>query len=147
MSGQSLRTKSMIVRAIGAYVLFAHTQDAPLDDEWDDGLEFFKTAPDPAATRTLVYTAGGAPSAAQRARLKVALGSRKLPMAVLTPSALARAAGAAISWFNPQFRVFGADDVDLALDHLGVSGNDRDLLRQTLREMRAELSLLTRRAG
>jgi hypothetical protein len=146
MSGNTLPSTSMMVRRMGPYVVYVHTQEGPSDDEWDDALEIYKDTTEPEATRTLIFTAGGAPSAAQRARLNVALGPNKTPVAVLTASTMARAAGQPIRWFNPQFRMFEQDDLDGALDHLGIPEADRAAVRNTLLELRAELGILPRRA-
>jgi hypothetical protein len=82
--------------------------------------------------RILVYTAGGSPNTAQRARRNALLGDRNIPQAVVTASALARAAGTAISWFQPTFRLFAPDQLEKALDHLAVPGGARLRLRRAI---------------
>jgi hypothetical protein len=60
---------------------------------------------------------------------------------VLTPSALARAAGTAISWFNPSIKMFDPEALERALDHLDATRAQRDLLARTLGELRRELDV------
>src|SRR5687767_3375736 len=96
---QTIRSDTMVVGFVGRYVVFVHGKAAPGDDEWEQSLSFYREAPDARQVRALVYTEGGAPNAAQRAKLNAVLGGRKLPIAVLTTSSIARAAGTAISWF------------------------------------------------
>jgi hypothetical protein len=146
MSGNTLRSRSMVMRRMGPYVVYVHTQEAPSDDEWDEALEVYKDTKEPEATRTLIFSEGGAPCAAQRARMNVAIGPHKTPIAVLTASTVARAAAQPIRWFNPHFGTFDPDDVDGAFDHLGVPEAARSNLRNAVLEMRAELGILPQRA-
>lgn len=133
----TIRTASMAVRMIGNDIVFAHTERSPTDAEWNQGLDAFRNAPDPRTMRVFVYTAGGAPNAAQRARLNALLGGVQPPMAVMSTSPMARAAITAISWFNPKMKGFSPDEPDRALDHLGVTGEARTTLKRAMTELRA----------
>lgn len=126
-------------RSLGNFLVFVHGKEAPSDVEWDELLALFRAVPDITRARVLVFTLGGAPDARQRAKLHQLLGETKPPIAVLTPSALARAAGTAISWFNPRLRVFDPDDVERALDHLDAVRADRQALIHAMGDLRREM--------
>jgi len=130
----------MIATRSDAVIVYVHTAEAPSDVEWDLAMRFFEAA-DLKYLRVLVYTDGAAPNASQRARLNGLLGSNKLPMAVLTPSVLARAAGTAISWFNPNLRIFGPDDYEAAFKHLGASADERSALRALVERFKGDLGV------
>jgi hypothetical protein len=131
----------MIATRHGSYVVYVHTEESPSDEDWDLALRFYEAA-DASRLRTLVYTDGAAPNAAQRSRLNTVLGSNKQqPSAVLTPSLLARTAATAIGWFNPNFRVFGPRDFDAAFLHLMATPDERRALRALVEKLMAELEI------
>lgn len=135
------RTRTAAWRAVGNFVVFVHTKSSPTDAEWDQILGLFRNLPEIRKVRVLVYTQGGAPDPKQRAKLSQLLSMIKPPVAVLTPSPLARAAGVAISWFLPSLRVFDADGLDAALDHLDAPEAERIGLKSALVELRRELGV------
>ncbi|HVJ21900.1 MAG TPA: hypothetical protein VM686_41130 [Polyangiaceae bacterium] len=137
---ETVRSKSMIAVRQGVYVVYVHTAESPSDEEWDLAMRFYEAA-DVSRLKTLVYTDGAAPNAAQRGRLNAALGGHKLLMALLTPSVFARAAGTAISWFNPNVRVFGPGDFDAALRHLAASPEEGATLSGLVEKHKAELGI------
>jgi hypothetical protein len=134
-----LQTASMSARIVGGYAVFVHSNRAPTDPEWEQALELHRQGGGAVVLPTLVYTDGGAPNATQRVRLNSLVTTSKPRVAVMTPSVLARAAGAALALINSNTRVFGPDQVDRALDHVGARGTTRDLLRRTLEELRIDL--------
>lgn len=135
-----MRPRSFVARAVRGVVIYVHTAQAPTDEEWDNVLDHYRDASEFSQMRTLVRTQGGAPNPAQRARLNIALGGKKVRIAVLTASTLARAAGIAVSWFNPNVRIYGPDDVEKGLDHLQVAPEDRAEIKRTLLELEKELA-------
>jgi hypothetical protein len=136
-----MRSKSFASREVGDVVVFVHGTQAPTDEEWDDVLDFYRRKPEQSSFRSLVYTAGGAPNASQRARLREA-GQGRARIAVLTASAVARAAGIAVGWFNPQIQIYGLKDIEMALDHLHVPAAQRRELRQAITELQTALGLV-----
>jgi len=122
-------------------LVFVHATEPPTDSEWEALLDLFRlAAQEGGRLRTLVYTEGGAPNARQRAHLNEVLAGLKPRVAILTPSAAARAVGVAISWFNPDLRVFAGDELSRALDHLDVNQGERRILTQALTELRLQNS-------
>jgi hypothetical protein len=133
--------KSFVSRKVRDVVVFVHGPQAPTDEEWEEVLDSYRGKPEQPSFRSLVYTAGGAPSATQRARLReVSQGRARI--AVLTASAVARAAGIAVGWFNPQIQIYGLKDIEKALDHLHVPVAQRSELRQALTDLQSALGLV-----
>ncbi|HTJ83518.1 MAG TPA: hypothetical protein VL400_17480 [Polyangiaceae bacterium] len=124
-------------------VVFVHDTTSPTDDEWELVLDHFRAMENLAEARALVYTEGAAPTVVQRGKLNDLVGSRNPRIAVLTPSKIARAAGAALRWFNPRLRVFNPTDLDGALGHLEVTQTEATTLRSTLGRLAGELGLAT----
>jgi hypothetical protein len=135
----TVQGKAFVWRQQGRFNVAAHTTEAPPDDQWDALLDFYRGQ---RTLRILVYTESGAPTAAQRVRLNAVLKGREALVAVLTSSALARAAGAALRWFRPEIRIFDPSDIDAALDYLGATGSERGELARTLDELKGKLGLL-----
>ena len=127
------------MRPSGNFIVFVHGSLAPSADEWQKLIGLFRTHPNLSLLRTLVFTEGGAPNAAQRADLAAVIGSVKMPVSVITDSIIARGAGTALSWLNPALRLFAPKDFDDALDHLGATGHERRTLRTIVDELRREL--------
>jgi hypothetical protein len=132
------RNRTVISRRVGAFTVVVHSAAPPADDEWNRMID--ESDPD-GPMRALVYTAGGAPNAAQRAKLTALYGTRPLAVAVLTNSALARAAGTALRWFRPELRMFSPSELAAALDHLGAVEPDRGEILRVLQELKIELGL------
>jgi hypothetical protein len=131
-------SRSFASRRVREIVVFVLSRQAPTDAEWDEMLVIYRQLARPTLPCALVYTAGGAPNAKQRASLRD-VGSARI--AVLTASAVARAAGVAVSWFNPEIRIYGPHDVEKALNHLDVPEAERRELRQALAELQRALGL------
>ena len=131
-----MRTRNASGRWLGEFLVFVHASEAPSDAEWEELLSLFRAASEEGRLRVLVYTEGGAPNARQRALLNEILAGLKPRVAVLTTSAAARAVGVAISWFNPDLRVFAGDELGRGLDHLDVNQGERRILTQALKELR-----------
>jgi hypothetical protein len=128
-------------RAVDDYLVFVHAEHPPEDEEWTEMLALFRKAFDIRRLKVLVYTAGGAPNARQRAQLNQVLEHIRPPVAVVTTSMVARAAGTAIAWFTPTLRVFSPDDSERAFDHIDATELERKLLRRALAELKEEVGL------
>jgi hypothetical protein len=124
---------------VGSTIVCAHTERAPSDEEWAAVIACIQPIQDPHTIRILVHTDGGAPTATQRALLNSRVGTAKPPLAVMTPSSIARAAATAISWFSPSTRVFRPEDIAGAIRHLAVPQESVAVLRRTLAELRTDL--------
>jgi hypothetical protein len=127
-------------RIVGVTLVCAHSEEAPSDAEWDEVMDVMSKLPHPERTRVLVFTYGGAPNSLQRQTLNEIVKNKKLPVAVLTHSLLAKGAGTALRWFNPFFRVFDPEDIDKALDHLDIPAGTRRLVTDTLAELKRDVT-------
>ena len=137
--GKSLHLTTCAVEMVGDFVVVAQATESPGDEEWRRNIALQTSIP-AERVRVLVWTDGGAPNAKQRAALAAALkGTQPLSAVVTPPSSIARAVGTAIRWFNPQLGVFSHEDIEAALNHLGVQGLDRQRLVDTVYRLRAEL--------
>jgi hypothetical protein len=141
---QAFRGKTVASRQVGNVTVIVHSAAPPADDEWNELMSESSTVYGP--LRGLVYTAGGAPNAAQRAKLTSLYGNRQILIAVLTESAFARAAGTALRWFRPEVRMFSPRDVNAALDYLQVEASARAEVVRVLDDLKAELNLDRRSA-
>lgn len=71
--------------------------------------------------RTLVVSAGGGPSAAQRKAILDASGGKGLPAAIITDSVMVRGIATAIAWFVPDVRAYAPGELQAALKHLDIT--------------------------
>jgi hypothetical protein len=130
----------MLWKIVGPYIVCVHGAENPTDDEWyalmsaqyQHALRHNDTQD---KARVLVFTAGGVPNAPQRAALNKVAQTFRTKSALLTSSAIARAIGTALRWFDAQLGIFGPDEVEPALNHIEATGEYRLLLRSALREL------------
>src|SRR5687768_6504994 len=116
------RMNTMVWRNEGRLAIVVHSAASPSNLEWARYLNDFR-AQTPLDARVLAYSLGGGPDGAQRAQLTELLKHRKLAAAILTRSAVVRAIGAALAWFNPKTRMFGYDAHAAAYDFLELSAD------------------------
>ena len=135
----AVQGKAFAWRQYGRFNVAVHADTAPADEDWDAVLNHYRTE---RTVRVLVFTQNGAPTAAQRVRLNAVLKGREAAVAVLTSSALARAAGVALRWFRPEIRIFAPAEIDAALDYLGAVGGERAELARVLEELKGKLGLV-----
>jgi hypothetical protein len=138
MPATKIRTRTAAARVVGSVWVFVHTKENPSDDEWATLMKQY-TDPNQKNVRTLVYSEGGAPNAGQRAKLKQLQGGVAVPIAVLTPSQMVRAAVTAIGWFNDRVRSFPADQMEEALNFLDIPLGQRETLKSAMAELREEV--------
>jgi hypothetical protein len=116
-----------IVPCGNCYVsLWLHTDQNPSVELWNEGMERIaevkkKLGGDPSKVRTLAISDGGSPNAVQRNQLFIDLLEGKSKVAGVSAqlsNRLLRGVAQAIAWLNPNFRAFGPDKFNLALEHL-----------------------------
>jgi hypothetical protein len=129
-------TKNMCFRFIGRIFLLAHTHQPPSDDEWDTALaEIGLFLASPGQQCVLVFTDGGAPSAAQRKRLRDVLNGRDLLIAVLSGALIPRFVSASIALFNKSIRSFTPDEFLQARDYLRIDEAEMKQLREAFAQL------------
>jgi len=133
------RGRMFVADIVEGYGVIVQGSNAPTDVEWDEVLAFYQTMLAADRLRVLVYTEGAAPNASQRGKLQDQLGKKKMIFAVITPSAWARAVGTAVSWFVPNVAMFHPNELEKALDHLGVAAQTRAGIRERFDQLRGAL--------
>jgi hypothetical protein len=126
-------------RQVRDTVVFVLGSRSPADDDWERLASYYRQAAATRRVQLLVSTEGGSPNAKQRARLKESVNVVGVRVAIVTSSVLARAAGAAVRWFNPHLRVFAPGELERALDYLELRDEYRHEARAALATLRSEL--------
>src|SRR5580658_6918682 len=130
--------------------VWLHTRTDPAADEWSAScrgvaeLAKAKGGGDLSRFRALFVTDGGTPDALQRKELfRDALGGYPAKMSVVTEavatSALKRGIATALTWMNPNFRVFDPSDLALALNHIGIELTRFEPIWECLSSMQSSL--------
>lgn len=105
--------------ATSALLLGVHGAPAPTDEEWDHYCSWIAGVlahPNPGC---MVMSDGGAPTSAQRERLRRHLGNTCWT-AVITDKAMVRGVVTAIRWFNPKVCAFAPWELREAFKFVGV---------------------------
>lgn len=126
---------------MGRFTLTVHTERVPSEEEWTQYISQVRDHMPLEEQRALVVSAGGGPNGTQRKAMVTALEGAKVPVAILSNSLLMRSAATAVSWFNPQLKVFGPNDLEPAIDYLGLTPWERTETRNTLVEFQATLRI------
>jgi hypothetical protein len=122
----------------GGLMLLAHTSRPPNDAEWDPYIDEL-VKHDPKQLRSLAFTDGGAPSGAQRKQVNDFLKGQASRAAVITASTMVRGVVTALSWFNSQMKVYPPDELEAALQHLGVRPDEVPQVRREIQLLRKKL--------
>jgi hypothetical protein len=98
----------------------------PAPTDWNAYVEAIRAETrrgiDPAQMRTLVFSDGGGPNAAQRKLTADLCECQPRPRAIVTVHRLSRAVITALRWLDPQCRAFAPSRLAEALAFLGVPG-------------------------
>jgi hypothetical protein len=109
---------------VDGVLILVHGEREPQDREWDAFLDTYEREQS-GMRGLLVFTPGPSPDSARRKRLSELNERRPVPIAVLTPSRIARGVVSALSWLGLAIRAFEPDALDKALDHLALTGATR----------------------
>ena len=94
-----------------------------------------------AQTRTLVFSDGGGPNAAQRRIAREVRDERGSPRAIVTNRAFARAWITVKGLFTPHCRAFAPDEMDAVLEFLGIPGMKLQQILRLAREIQLGLGI------
>lgn len=122
-------------------VVTVHTAAVPSDEDWNAYMAQVDAYLPLEDQRVLVVSAGGGPNGKQRKMMVDALNGARVPVAIITTSLLMRGAGVAVSWFNPSLKVLGPEDLDAAVEYLGLTTWERVESARTLKELEKGLGL------
>lgn len=123
-------------------VISLHRQDAPSAEEWYEYMQALAIAMvalkgDKSGIRGLSISDGGGPNAKQRDEINEFMrqftGGRGT-ISIVTANPIVRGIIKALSWFNPQARGFAPDDLNEAIDYLGLTADQRSEFEFTLNE-------------
>src|SRR6185503_6498429 len=135
-----LSMKSMLWSRDDRLAIVVHSEAAPTDHEWDAHLADLTQGDVLADLKVIVYSLGGGPNGAQRSRLVRVLGNLTPRAALLTSSALMRGIGTAVSWFNPNFKVFSLNARAAAFGYLALSTDEIRRANTTIDRFLRELA-------
>jgi len=111
--------KTVAFRLIDHWLLTVYGISDPTDAEWAVCADKFRSM-DLRHLRVLIYTEGGAPSAAQRKVMNDVVNGRTFPTALVSSSAMMRGIATAMSWFNKGIKAFEPDAIEDALAYMEV---------------------------
>ncbi|MEZ4296946.1 MAG: hypothetical protein R3B70_18420 [Polyangiaceae bacterium] len=115
----------------------------PTDAEWHTYVEAVKAEEqrglDLTEMTTLVITEGGGPNAAQRKMVNDVLRGRTTKVATVSGSPFFRGIVTALTWFNPEMRVFSPDNVTDAFRFLGIPESQYDEIWEEIELLRLQL--------
>jgi hypothetical protein len=137
--------KMMTFRTVSRIHIAANGREPPSDDEWTAYLQDIK-ANIRDIDALIILTAGGAPTAAQRASTsKFWAGEPRRPrIAVLTPSVFVRTIVTAMSWaMGQQIRAFSADDLESAFSYLTLTLVQRVKVKEEILRLQREFFEIT----
>ena len=117
-------TPTLRFELVDNVLLIIHSDNEPDPRDWDAFLELYARSIDH-LFGVLVFSPGPGPDNAQRRRIAKINQPRAAPIAVLTPSRLARGIVAALSWFDIPIKAFDVDGFERALDYLHLHGATR----------------------
>jgi hypothetical protein len=129
------------IEVTAGYIVTGNSADAILDADWDQFLGAVKSVgADTQQVNVLVYAAGAGPNAMQRARMNIVAKSHAIRIAVVTESAVARAAIMAVGWTaRVSAKGFSPTDIEGAFNYLGVPNPMRPRLQASLNSVRASI--------
>ena len=117
----------------GGLFILLHTHLPPADSEWHPyNQELVRVDQTVGIEKcgTIVFTDGGSPGGPQRKLVADLLKGRASICAVVTANPLVRGAVTALSWFNSKIKAFPPDQVDAALEYIGVQSHEIGLVRR-----------------
>jgi hypothetical protein len=120
------------------YIIALHGRRPPSQQDWDAYLDDTAAVKDPPLLRGLVFTAGGAPNARQRARnieVHRSIGvARDAMCSVISDSAVVRAILTAYTWTGMMtgMHAFAVRQMDEAFGYVGIEPGEKPALLDLL---------------
>ncbi len=135
--------KSMVFKIVGNVHIVIHGTSEPHDEDWRLYMSAVRGEEQKATgfvkMRTLVFSAGGGPTAKHRKEINEFLGGRTSPVAIVTSSTIMRGVVTALQWFNPLVRAFSPDNVVAAMQFLGVSEGEAHVVWTEAKRLQTSL--------
>lgn len=130
--------KTVSFRVMESWLLTVYGAADPTDAEWAVCAEKFKSM-DLSQLRVLIYTKGGAPSAAQRKIMNDVVNGRSFPTAVVSSNVVVRGITTAMSWFNPKMKVFPPEELEEALEYIQVPNVKKPTFMTEIKKLLSEV--------
>ena len=130
--------------AKGELLLYLHTDQAPTEAQWDEGLELMRQCEsalggDLSRMSIIAVTDGGAPTGPMRAGFISWLDGRQLNVSVVSDGTMVRGVVTAISWFNPMIKPFSPARWNEALTHGHATEAEGAIILADLERMDGEI--------
>lgn len=129
---------NLAVKVIDRLFVVVYGATDPTDQEWQGYLRQVELH-GVDRTMQLVCTDGGEPTTSQRRALVHVMGTRQVPVAVLSGSVRVRGTVTALSWFNPKIRAFAPTGLLEALAYLEVPVSRGELIAREIIRLRGTL--------
>jgi len=130
--------KTMTFAVDGDIMIVLHTANQPTEDEWSTWMSALRKMSKP-RLKVLIFTDGGVPNTLQRGMLLDHFAEAQPPIAVVSNAPAVRGVVTAISWFNPNVKLFTPARLADAFAHLGVNQDRARALFSTAQRSTAEL--------
>lgn len=128
----------MVQGFVGDLMIMVHTARPPSASEWADYISAVASH-DPTKMRTLCFTDGGAPNSPQRKEVTATLGGHASRGAIVSASMMVRGVVTALAWFNPLIRAFSPNEIEGAVQYLGVPAEELPHVWAEVRRLRDKL--------
>jgi hypothetical protein len=137
--------RTMAFRVLPEINLAVNSSQDPSDDEWNAYIAAvtakIEGGADVTKMRTLVFSDGGGPNAAQRALINEGLAGRPTRVALVSSSLAVRGVTTALRWFNPQIKSFSPSDVTSAFRFLDLGPADYPWVWKEVQSLARELDV------
>lgn len=127
----------------GDLLLAVHTNEEPLQDEWEEYLKTCQAHLNDLRV-ALAVTAGGRPNSKQRAQVIDAVAGRSAPLpgAIITDSTTVRGVVRVLTWLDKKavLRAFAPEEMAAAFDYLGIPKYQRAGIEKSIGRLRDSLN-------
>jgi hypothetical protein len=130
----------MALSVLDRLFVVVYGAEDPSDGEWRGYLDLVERH-GIRRTMQLIYTEGGAPTAAQRRALNQLIAGHTVPVAVISARAGVRWTVTVLSWFNRRIRAFPPVGFRDALAYLEIPVSRTGLIAREIHELRLSLGL------
>jgi hypothetical protein len=131
-------SQSIAFEKVGQTLLIVHNEQAPSDQEWSAWIERMGKRD---YVNILIFTTGGGPTTAQRARTNEFWRGKHVPyFALVTKSKLAIGLLTAFNWFlGDRLKPFSPENVDKAFNYIGVPDVEHQALHEAMFRLRTKV--------
>ena len=137
-------------KIVGSLHIVVVGEKDPTTADWNTYLDAIrlteKNGVDVSELRTLVFSDGAGPNAQQRKAVADYLKGRPSPLAIVTGVTIMRGVITALGWFNSQVRAFAPEQLEEALQYLGVPRGRCDAILRDAHAIQSDIKIPPSRA-